>query len=293
MNKPRSTWTPAGLHAFVDGSGDLDTPEGVVSARLLRRHADPHEALDALVATGTLERIRRGWYRLRDADDAVVTAVAAGGVLTCVSALAFHGIWVPRDDIPHARPARETIRLDTGVHHCSIARRLPSPVLAVDPVALALRTASACLTREYLVAAVDSAMGAGLARHPDLEEALWWSSHRGHEALAATDWAQSGTESLLRQRLRSLRFPVRTQVSIDGVGRVDLLVGDRLVIEADSVAHHTGAQAYRADRHRDLMLTALGYRVVRVSWEQVTFDWPAVARAVRRIVDAGEHRWPG
>ena len=292
MRTHTSVWSPDALQAFVTGSPCYAAPGGVVSARLLRRRGDPHEALDTLVAGGALQRVRRGWYRLPVADDDVVTAVAAGGVLTCVSALAFHGAWVPRGDIPHVRPARETMRLDAGVHQCSIARRLPAPVVAVDPVALSLRAASNCLSREYLVAAVDSALDSGLIRRQDVADALWWAPHRGHESLAETDWAQSGTESLLRRRLKGLRIGVRVQVAIDGVGRVDLLVGDRLVIEADSVAHHSGPDAYRSDRRRDLLLTTLGYLVLRVSWEQVIYEWPAVLQAIRRIVDAGEHRWP-
>jgi len=284
-------WRADALLSFVTGNRDAVAPGGVVSARLLRRHGDPHDALDDLLGNGGLRRLRRGWYCLPDADEEVVLAVSSGGVLTCVSALRFHSVWVPRSDAVHARPARESVALQAGLEQCRVSRRLPAPVLAVDPVALALRAASGCLSREYLVAAVDSALDSGLVRRRDLDRSLWWSPGRAHDVLAHTDWAQSGTESLVRERLRGQRLRVRTQVTIDGVGRVDLLVGDRLVIETDSAAHHSGVDAYREDRRRDLQLTALGYRVLRVSWEQVINEWPAVLRAIRRIVDAGDHRW--
>lgn len=290
MTRP-TPWHPDALATFLSKNRSVVAPGGVVSARLLRRHGDPHEALDVLLSSGTVHRVRRGWYDLPDADSAVLSAVASGGVLTCVSALRFHGVWVPPSETIHARPARDCMNLAAGVQQCAMGRRFPAPVLAVDPVALSLRAASGCLSREYLTAAVDSAIESRQVTRRDLDRSLWWATGRAHEVLGRTDWAQSGTESLVRQRLRGLHLRVRTQVAIDGVGRVDLLVGDRLVIETDSAAHHSGVEAYREDRRRDLVLASLGYRVLRLSWEQVMLDWPAVVGAILRIVDAGEHRW--
>jgi len=55
---------------------------------------------------------------------------------------------------------------------------------------------------------------------------------------------------------------------------VDLLVGESLIIECDSHAHHTGETNYRGDRRRDLSATADDYRVVRLTWEQCFLTWP-------------------
>ena len=109
--------------------------------------------------------------------------------------------------------------------------------------------------------------------------------------LRQIDWAESGTETFLRLGVRRLGLPVRVQVSIEGVGRVDLLVGDRLVLEADSVAYHANPEAYHRDRRRDLRLTRLGYRVLRLTWEQVTFEGNEVVDTIVTLVAAGEHRW--
>ena len=96
----------------------------------------------------------------------------------------------------------------------------------------------------------------------------------------------------IRLRLKKRRLKVSTQVEIDGVGRVDLLVGERLVIEIDSTAYHSGPQAYHRDRQRDLRLTLLGYHVLRFSWEQITFQWDEVEAAILAVVTAGDHVWP-
>lgn len=49
----------------------------------------------------------------------------------------------------------------------------------------------------------------------------------------------------MRLRLRRRKVELRTQVTIADVGRVDLLVGERLVIEVDSKEHHTGRSGTR------------------------------------------------
>ena len=79
---------------------------------------------------------------------------------------------------------------------------------------------------------------------------------------------------------------VQQQVPIEGVGRVDCLIGERLGIELDSMEHH-GDPA--EDRHRDALLSAMGYRVLRFLYEQVFFSWPEVEAAVFAAIDRGDH----
>lgn len=57
---------------------------------------------------------------------------------------------------------------------------------------------------------------------------------------------------------------------------MDFVLGRVVVLEVDSRAHHTGEDNYQRDRWRDLRLLALGYVVVRVTWEQVTYHWEEV-----------------
>lgn len=67
--------------------------------------------------------------------------------------------------------------------------------------------------------------------------------------------AQSGLEPKARLGLRALGISYRSQVEIDGVGDVDLLIGDRL------------------------------------TYDQVMDEWDRVIAVIRALVGRGEHRW--
>jgi very-short-patch-repair endonuclease len=59
-------------------------------------------------------------------------------------------------------------------------------------------------------------------------------------------------------------------VMVEGV-EVDFIWRDRrLVAEIDGFAYHTGRAAFERDRRRDGVLAAAGYRVIRVTWRQLT-----------------------
>ncbi|GAA4384150.1 hypothetical protein GCM10023152_34630 [Agromyces bauzanensis] len=102
--------------------------------------------------------------------------------------------------------------------------------------------------------------------------------------------SDSGLETIARLLVHRLRVLVRTQVEMPGVRRVDLLVGDRLVIELDGRAFHSG-EDFERDRVQDLELMLRGYLVVRLSYRMVTDDWDRTHRAVRELVARGLHRW--
>jgi very-short-patch-repair endonuclease len=88
--------------------------------------------------------------------------------------------------------------------------------------------------------------------------------------------------------LRSRNLRVRPQVWIPGVGRVDLLIGDRLVLELDGREWH---QDFERDRARDRALVARGYLVLRASYRQVLEDWPTIEAQIAEIVARRDHRW--
>jgi very-short-patch-repair endonuclease len=69
-------------------------------------------------------------------------------------------------------------------------------------------------------------------------------------------------------------------VSIPGVGRVDFLLGSRLVIEVDGTTFHDRGSQFENDRRRDAELSARGYRVLRFSYRQILYDWPLVEAAI-------------
>jgi very-short-patch-repair endonuclease len=109
-------------------------------------------------------------------------------------------------------------------------------------------------------------------------------------ALAAVDGtSESGTEFLLRWRLAGrLPVPIRPQVGVAGVGRVDFVLGERLVVEVDGEAYHTDPGQFERDRRRDAALGIRGFRVLRFSYRQVMSDWPDVEGAVFAAVARGD-----
>lgn len=269
-------------------------PYGVARPRDFIEQGLSRSEFDSLVATGNLRLLRHGWYATDAAHPHVHRAVSLGGHLSCLSALQLAGLWMPPTIGLHVRFARRESPTrpepERGVHYCTgygpEARRASGPV---DTAWVALTAAARCTTPEYLVAIMDCALHQHKCTTEELRECLAPCPRRIRTLVDRTAKAESGTESLVRFRLESARIKVHPQVEIPGVGRVDLVVGKRLVIEVDSFAHHTGTEAYTRDRERDRVLAALGYERIRLTYEQVMFDWDRVFSDILAIIRRGEH----
>ncbi|MBJ7287880.1 MAG: type IV toxin-antitoxin system AbiEi family antitoxin domain-containing protein [Williamsia sp.] len=255
------------------------------TAHLLRLGATESQIRRA-VRVGDLVRLRPGWYARSDADPTVVTAVRAGGVLGCVSALRAHGAWIaPGHGGVHVRGSR-TLRTSMA-HSCRGDGPPPPTRTAVDPVEVALGCALRCMTGEHWIAACDSVLESGLAHHADIASCL---GPRGKTLLSKCDGrSQSGTESLVRVRLRALNFAVVVQPRIAGVGKVDLRVG-KLLIECDSKAHHTSLENYQNDRHRDRAALVRGWLKIRLTYDDVVYGWQESLEAIRGVTLPERHR---
>lgn len=73
------------------------------------------------------------------------------------------------------------------------------------------------------------------------------------------------------------------------VGRyeVDMLWRrQRLIVEVDGYAFHSGRAAFERDRRRDAALQAAGYRVVRFTWRQITLEPHAVVARLATLLNA-------
>ena len=97
---------------------------------------------------------------------------------------------------------------------------------------------------------------------------------------AARSDSESGLESLLRIRLLRMGIVLRCQVRIRTVGRVDFVVGDRIILEVDGRENHDGESHRHRDLVRDANAAALGYRTLRFDYALVIHDWPRVERAI-------------
>ena len=261
------------------------TPAGICRTRDLIAAGWSGHDIQRARSAGSLVRLRQGWYSHPRADERAARAVRAGGALGCASALAFHGAWDVSGTTVHVHTDHNhTAPLPSGLIRCPGTEPDDrAPVQAVDDLETALRTASRCLDDELFTTCCDSLLHRRMMTMEQMARTL-----RGRPgplaALQQCDRSESGTETLVRLRLRRRGVRVRTQVVVQGIGRVDLLVGERLVIEVDSRAHHTGEERYRADRARDLALMARGFLVIRLTYEQVMFDWPATEALVLDVV---------
>jgi very-short-patch-repair endonuclease len=215
-----------------------------------------------------------------------------GGPATGSTAAAVHGVWTPPDPPLHVAVPENAPRLRDPDH---AERPLPAdarvvlhrvPVLprlswatGTVPVVLMLTHLVLSAPAAFSVASIDSALRLRVLRRDDLVVlAARLPSHLRPLASAADGRCESGIESVARFHLRSLGLRVEPQVVIQGVGRVDLLVEGRLILELDGREFHEGR--FAQDRARDAAAAALRYRTLRFTWAQVLHDWPTVETAV-------------
>lgn len=136
-----------------------------------------------------------------------------------------------------------------------------------------------------------------LRREPDIEaliaaalvaKVVTWRELR-ERGLAGEDAAP--TRSELERRLRKLirdagLLAPRWNVGIEGHLVDAVWFEQRLIVEVDGFRFHGHRQAFETDRRRDLDLEAAGWRVLRITWRQLT-EQPLLVAA--RIAAALAH----
>jgi very-short-patch-repair endonuclease len=274
----------------MDAIDDIARAGGIAHISTLR-HVNRRE-LDALVAAKLLARPRRGWYAMPNAPHDFVRAVSVGGQVSCISALRVRGVWCVDDHRLHVSVPSNATRVkgaDLLVHYN--ARPGANHSVVADDTVHALAHAFSCQSRENVIVALNSALNLRRIRESQLPEIQALVARKYWPYFGAVDGTcESGLETKCVLRLRRLNLRVRTQVLIPRVGRVDVVVGDRLVVELDGIGFHTG-DAVKRDRRRDLELHRLGYLVLRVDYGMVMDEWDNVEEVIRLYVSRREHRW--
>jgi len=220
--------------------------------------------------------------------------VRVGGQLTGLAAADAHGLWTPKHSELHVavnEHARGLRALDERPH--AVARWTGTPLggtrSLVHPV-----TCLVDIAKQHppliAFAVVESALFQGVISHAAWRRALGRLPANTKRELGAVDRkSESGGESQLRFRLLAMGVETRQQVRLPGVGRVDFVIGDGLVIEADGAEFHTSRDDFEEDRRRDALLTAEGYRVLRFSYTQIVSRWAEVEAAIRAAIARGDH----
>lgn len=270
---------------------------GLIATHELAAVGVTRPMLAAMLRRGMLIRVRQGWYSMPDLASSARQAARVGGVLTCGEALRAHGLWALEDDRLHVlvrrgssrlrQPGDARRRLSDAPSAATVVHWLDGAVTKSRLIACpidALETYRRCAPHELYLAALDSM----LHRRPDLHGDVIAAGHRVGPS-TADGICESGTETLFRLRMRRQLPRLQCQVPIPGVGRVDFLVGQALVIEVDGRSFHDTESTFESDRRRDAELSRRGLRVLRFSYRQVIDDWPSVEHAVLAAVSRGDH----
>lgn len=274
--------------------------EGLVDADELAAAGLLPDAIARRVAAGGLRRVHHGVYQVgpiagpRAREVGALLAVGEPALLSHHSAAALWGftpawagdvhVTVPagrRCRRPGIRAHRSDV-LDGAIH-----RRLPLTMPARTLLDLASHLRPTELDR-----AVEEAQVLRLVTEHKLVRLLQERPGcRGARALARAlriepARMRSRAERSLRRIVEVAALP-RPEYNAHVCGHeVDALWREaRLVIESDGFAFHSTRAAFERDRRRDAELTLAGYRVVRLTWWQLTDEPQLVAARIAALLE--------
>ncbi len=262
--------------------------------------------LTIAVRRATIWRVRQARYVTPGASTDAVAATRVGGMLAGTSAAKSYGLWSGFDRRLHLSVGDNSSRLRTNFAPALDRERLTPdfsdraialhwlvngavPELGPEcwrvPLSTSLRQVVAWSDLETSIACLDSArtqfdlsttMLADIFSDAPASDRL-----RVGESKPGSD---SGSESIVRQRLTAAGFVVVQQVQFPGM-RVDVQVaGTQVLIEVDSEEFHGASEAQQRDLRRDEALAEWGFVVVRLPFEQIFGDWQSCLQKIRLAI---------
>ncbi len=251
--------------------------------------------LRGLVACGAVQRQVRGLYAIPGTRSDVLAARRVSGLLTCASAAARLGLplltspsavhlalpghrAVPRAGLV---PAGSTLHWDSEV---ALSAASEPGLLAPLPTALA--HALKCLPAREAIALADAALNRRLIELPELTAKRPRTGIVDFDRLlrAVDGRSQSLPETFARLALTRSGLSVEPQVEILGVGWVDLLVEELVVVELDGYAFHSDRAQFREDRRRDRVLHLIGIPCLRYTYDDAVHDSDRLVLEVAGVV---------
>jgi len=261
------------------------------------------DAIDRRIAMRRLHPIHRGVFavghRLRTREATWMAAVLAAGpdaVLAFRSAAALWGmrrsarieVIAPRR---LRRPAIETHRIGLAGDEVTIEAGIP-----VTTPARTLFDLASVVSEQHLKAAFEEAEVRRLTSPVSLDVLL--ERHPGRRGTTAVrrvldnhrEHGRPVPASVLERRLLALLdahgLPRPSVNRRSRVGEVDATWPEhRLIVECDGFATHGTRRAFEDDRARDRELVVAGWRVVRLTWRQLTHEPDRIARHLAALLN--------
>lgn len=287
----------------------------VTRRRALAARVTP-SLLDAALRSGQLHRLRPGIFCERSVWDGLAahdryTLTVRGVLLDRPGWLASHHAGAALAGLPlfgvdlglvDIVADVRTSKRRSGTH---VHRATPNQLARMtDPTFRTVDVADACVLTavgsgfEPGVVAMDAAVKRRLATPAELSDSLEACAVRygvaqARDAIATVDPAcESPGETRVRLVLTGAGLDVRSQVSLSDdegfIGRVDFLVGDRVVVEFDGAVKYDGIEGRRAlmeEKRREERLRDAGFHIVRVTWAELAKPAALVTR-VRGLLAA-------
>lgn len=269
----------------------------VMYADLVSAGVSPDE-IRHRVASGWLRRKHRGIYLVGAVHPPLAQAMAAvlalgkGALLSHHPAAVLWGLQQPPAGEMHVTVVARNARSPKGVHVHRIRRLHPSDarsrhgIPTTSPARTLLDLATQATQRD-LDRAVNEARVTKLTSEPSLnEQFIRYPNHRGTAALRRAlkhepACTRSEAEQRLRELIRKARLPLPvTNTHVDGYEVDAFWPEHKLIVEVDGYDVHSTRAAFERDRRRDADLQSHGYRVLRITWRQLTDEPEALIALV-------------
>ena len=289
----RNSWSGWGKAGRIAGS-----QFGLITIDQLREVGLADSVIMDAVARGRLHRVFHGVYSVghRHLDPrarllAATLACGPGSVISHGTAAWLFGLWTKRPGVIDVIGPVEAGRKIAGIRR----RFVPPPgkgevwIRSGVPVTNAARTivdfAGTPEARSGgLSAIIEQAAVLGVLDVAGIDRILDGPRRRGTKTLLRTlePWRRYRPGIKLRSRMEAKLLPLLTEAGLpiprtnqririgQEVFEVDFLwAGEKLVVETDGGAFHDNPAAGDRDSHRNHALSAAGYRIPRLGWEDL------------------------
>jgi very-short-patch-repair endonuclease len=241
----------------------------------------------------------------------MLAALLWGGDEACISHRAAASLWGLEG--VDAAPAEITLPFPRRSPHPDLVLHSTDSLAPHDEVTVApfrltgatrtLVDLASAIDADVLERALDDALRRGLTSLPRLRfrlNQLRRPGRRGVAALArliderdpSLPIPESRLEASVIELLQATRLPtpVRQHEVTEGgrvIARVDLAYPERLLaVECDGYRYHSGKAAWQKDLRRRNHLTALGWRVLHITWDDVERGPAEVAERIAAALNA-------